>query len=131
MISLTKVSTRLSPPLKLWAKRVKLALCLRKKMSNWEKSKKIVEIRGESSRFIDAYIGKFGDIGLFVQDLGKSTEGITGKSEYEYATYVSETHKDEVIIALLEALYKGNESAAEDFKKLMEENNIPCTRFVI
>lgn len=100
-------------------------------MSNWKKSKKIAEIKGDSSRFIDAYVGEFGDIGLFVQDLGGSTKNITGSSEYEYATYVNESYKDDVIIVLLEQLYKGKESAAEDFKKLMEKNNIPCTRYVI
>ena len=100
-------------------------------MSNWKKSKNIVKVKGDSSRFVDAYIGEFGDIGLYVQDLGKHTKSVTGSSEYEYATYVNESFKDEVIITLLEKLYKDNESAAEDFKELMENNEIPCTRFVI
>lgn len=100
-------------------------------MSNWKKSKNITEIKGESSRFVDAYIGEFGDVGLYVQDLGNTASEITGKSEYEYATYVNESYKDDVIITLLEALYKNKEGAAEEFKELMEENNIPCTRFVI
>lgn len=100
-------------------------------MSNWKKSKKIVAIEGESSRFVDAYIGEFGDIGLYVQDLGKRTKEATGSSEYEYATYVNESFKDDVIIALLEKLYKDDESAAEAFKGLMESNEIPCTRFII
>ena len=100
-------------------------------MSHWKKSKTITETIGESSRCIEAYIGEFGDIGLFVQDLGDATKDITGSSEYEYTTYVNESHKDDVIIALLEQLYKGSESAAEDFKRLMENNNIPCKRFVL
>ncbi len=45
-------------------------------MSNWKKSKSIVKTQGESSRFIDAYIGEFGDVGLYVQDLGKRTKEI-------------------------------------------------------
>jgi len=97
-------------------------------MSNWKKSKKITESVNSNSRYIDAYIGEYGDVGLYVQDFNNESD-LPG--EYEYATYVNEKYKDDVIIALLECLYKGNESAAEEFKKLMELNGIPCTRYVI
>ena len=99
-------------------------------MSDWiKKSKKIVETEGPPSRYAEAFIGKKKEVGFYVQDFGATA--FTGDSEYEYVTYVKKKHKDDVILALLEKLYKGSESCAEDFRKLMEENGIPCKLFVL
>ena len=95
-------------------------------MSDFKKSRKITEIEGESSRFIDAFIHKSGDVGFYVQDFNQVAKAMTGDSEYEFVTYVTKKHKDDVILALLEKLYTGSESASSDFQELMEANNIPC-----
>ena len=100
-------------------------------MSDFKKSRKITEIEGESSRFIDAFIHKSGDVGFYVQDFNQVAKAMTGDSEYEFVTYVTQKHKDDVILALLEKLYKGSESAAMDFHELMDANNIPCKRHVL
>ncbi len=89
------------------------------------------EKKDKSSRFIDAYIGEYGEIGFLVQDLGWTPSGFPKPEEYEYATYVDAALKDQVVLALLKELFEGKPAAAEDFKTLMEKNGIPCQRFVI
>ena len=58
-------------------------------MSDWKKSRKITEVEGESSRYIDTYIDKSGEVRLFVQDFNQAAKTWTGDSEYEYATHAN------------------------------------------
>jgi hypothetical protein len=51
--------------------------------------------------------------------------------EYEYYTWVKKKHRDKLIIALMEKLCGGKDSCPEEFQSLMEQNGIPCERYVI
>ena len=80
-----------------------------------------------ADRQVVAYVGKDGDMGMHVHDL----KGPPGRDEYEYYTWVKKKHRDKLIISLMEKLYGGNDSCPEEFQSLIEQNGIPCERYVI
>jgi hypothetical protein len=96
-------------------------------MSDWKVSKTIVGEEEMADRQVVAYVGKDGDMGMHVHDLS----GPPGMDEYEYYTWVKKKHRDKLIIALMEKLCGGKDSCPEEFQSLMEQNGIPCERYVI
>ena len=121
------------------------------------KKVKLFEEEGETSRYIYAEINDEGDIIINGQDVGKEPLEFWGDSDYEFSTYVSAKHKDDVsyaltdklkdenpeafaeikewksqddiIIAAIEILYSGNRHAVDDFKDYMQSMGINAEFF--
>ena len=96
-------------------------------MSDWKTSRTIVGEEELANRQVVAYVGKDGDMGMHTHEL----KGPPGRDDYEYYTWVEKKHTDKLIIALMEKLYGGKDSCPEEFRSLMEENGIPCERYVV
>ncbi len=90
---------------------------------------KLVEIKGPTSRYIDAEITDKGDLLLSGQDLGEAPRAIWDEDEYEYWLTVKAVDKDRVLLALLEKLYAGNGSVISELKRYLESKDIPCEFF--
>src|SRR5262245_24409947 len=99
----------------------------RKKQASLSPSLRLYEQRGETSIFIDATITKSGDLKVSGQDVGKAPQTFWGDDDYEYWVQVPQAQKDQVLLTLLEQLYKGNPHAVEEFRTLLETKGIPCT----
>ena len=85
----------------------------------------LVEERGKTSIFIDAYIDDDDDLVISGQDLGEFPEKYWGDSDYEYWLTISSKDKDRVLLALLESQYKGDLKVISNFRAKLEENDIP------
>lgn len=87
-------------------------------MNDWKESKTIVD---SAKRRVVAYVGKDGEVGMHVHDLGSG-------GEYEFYTWVKAAKKDKLVIALMEDLYGERQSCASGFEDLMKKNGIACAR---
>jgi hypothetical protein len=83
--------------------------------------------QGETSIYIDAEITESGDLLLSGQDVGKAPEEFWGDADYEYWVLVAAEHKDRVLLALLEKVYGGNQSAVSDFRAFLKEKGLPSS----
>ncbi len=89
----------------------------------------LVKVEGPTSRYIDVEISDQGDLLLSGQDIGEAPRKFFDEDEYEYWLKVRAADKDRVLIALLEKLYAGNQSAISKLKKYLESKGIPCELF--
>src|SRR5208282_2064920 len=89
----------------------------------------LVEQPGETSIRISAEILEDGDLQLSGQDIGKAPREIFGDSDYEYWLRVPSAQKDALLLALLEALHKGDPSVVSKMKALLAARKIPCEFF--
>jgi hypothetical protein len=87
----------------------------------------LYEYQGETSVNIDAEITDSGDLLLSGQDVGKAPEEFWGDADYEYWVLVPAEHKDRVLMALMEKVYGGNQSAISDFRAFLGEKGIPSS----
>jgi hypothetical protein len=86
----------------------------------------LVERPGETSIHISAEIREDGDLQLSGQDIGKVPLEVFGDSDYEYWLRVPAAQKDLLLLALIEALYKGDVGAVSKLRALLEARKIPC-----
>ncbi len=84
----------------------------------------MVEERGETSVFIDAYIDDDGNFVISGQDIGKVPKEFWGDSDYEYWLSVSPKEKDKLLLTLLESLYKGDFRVISKIRSLLDEKEI-------
>lgn len=86
----------------------------------------LFEERGETSRFVHAEITDKGDLVLSAEDVGKAPLEHWGDEDYEFWTYVRKEHKDQVLMALIEAQYGGHFHAVDEFRDFLRARGIPC-----
>lgn len=86
----------------------------------------MVHVKGPTSLHIEAEITDRGDLLLSGQDLGDAPREFFGDSEYEYWLRIGASHKDQVLLALLEKLYSGNPSLMVQFREYLESKGIPA-----
>lgn len=79
-----------------------------------------------TSVYIDAEITAEGDLVLAGQDIGQAPSKIFGDSDHEYWLKIPASRKDDVLLALLETLYKDDLKAISNLQKLLEARSIPC-----
>lgn len=92
------------------------------------KTQQMVELyeeRDETSRFTHAEIDEKGKLTVYTQDIGKMAEEVWGDTDYEFWVTVSAKHKDQLLLALIEKLYKGHFSAVDEFRDFLESKGIP------
>ena len=85
----------------------------------------LVEERGDTSIFIDAKIDDDGNLVISGQDIGDAPKEFWGDSDYEYWVVVPPDQKDQVLLALLETLYKDDTQVVSKFRSLLSEKGIP------
>ena len=114
------------------------------------KSVKLLEERGETSRFIDAEIVENGDLVISAQDVGKAPLEWWGDSDYEFWVTVASEDKHRLLQALIEhrrstgvdiivksddeditllnmlkETYGGHFHAVDEFRDFLESKDIP------
>ncbi|HSY53596.1 MAG TPA: hypothetical protein VK785_04070 [Opitutaceae bacterium] len=89
----------------------------------------LVEQPGKTSIRISAEICKNGDLQLSGQDIGKIPLEIFGDHDHEYWLTVPAAQKDLLLLALLEALYKGDACAISKLREMLVAKKIPCEFF--
>jgi hypothetical protein len=52
-----------------------------------------------------------------------------GDSEYEYFLSIKAPHKDRLLLALIEKVYKGNSQVITEIQELLASKSIPCELF--
>lgn len=80
---------------------------------------------GNPSISIDARITKGGALEVSGQDGGKAAEAFWGDDDYDYGVMIAPEHKDRLLLALLENLYKGNPHTVAELKTLLTKKKIP------
>jgi hypothetical protein len=86
----------------------------------------LVELPGETSIRISAEILENGDLQLSGQDIGKAPLEIFGDSDYEYWLRVPAAQKDQLLLALIELLYKGDAAAISKMREELVARKVPC-----
>jgi hypothetical protein len=114
------------------------------------KSVKLLEERGETSRFIDAEIQENGDLVVSAQDVGKAPLEWWGDSDYEFWVTVAREDKhrllqallehkqskgveltvelgdeDTALLTLLQEVYGGHFHAVDEFRDFLKSGDIP------
>ena len=116
-----------------------------------EKSVRLFEERGETSRFVDAEVNEHGDLVFSGQDVGKGPLEWWGDSDYEFWVIVASHNKglvlkglvdcfgqaqlpqltndpfdeDLVLLAQLERVYRDHFHAVDEFIEFLESRDIP------
>jgi hypothetical protein len=86
----------------------------------------LYEAHGDISCFIEAKITEKGDLLIQGQDLGQfPSEGQWNIEEYESWVAVPAKHKDQLLLILLEGLYKGNPAAVQEFRGFLKARGVP------
>ena len=85
----------------------------------------LVNKRGTTSIYIDVRIEDNGDLRFSGQDIGDAPDEMFGDIDYEYWLTVPAAEKDQLLLALIEKIYKGNASVVSEMKEFLDERNIP------
>jgi hypothetical protein len=85
----------------------------------------LYESHGEISCSIQAEVSGNGDLLMRGQDVGQFPTESRNIEEYEFWVTVPAKAKDQLLLTLLEKLYKGNSAAVEQFCEFLRENDIP------
>jgi hypothetical protein len=89
----------------------------------------LVSVEGETSTHISMEITEKGDLLFAGQDLGKLPQELFRDSDYEYWLRVKANDKDDVLLALIEHLYKGNMSVIVEFQAFLDKHGIKSEFF--
>lgn len=90
-----------------------------------EKTVRLYEDHGETSRLIDAEIRSSGDLVVSGYDVGKSPCRWFGHSDYEFAVTVEACQKDRLLLALIEQCFGRKFSAVDEFREFARSREIP------
>lgn len=90
---------------------------------------RLVRVEGPTSIYIDAEITDEGDLLFSGQDIGEASSEMFGDSDYEYWLRISASHKDQVLLALIEKLYSGITKLISELGDYLKFKGIPCEFF--
>jgi hypothetical protein len=79
----------------------------------------------DTASYADARITERGDLEVSAADVGQRPREFWGFNDYEWEVRVSPARKDEVLLALLEAVYGGNSRAVDAFAEFLDARGIP------
>jgi hypothetical protein len=85
----------------------------------------LYESHGEISCSIQAEINGDGDLLMRGQDVGQFPTESHNIEEYEFRVTVPAKAKDQLLLILLQRLYKGNSAAVEQFCDFLKAHDIP------
>jgi hypothetical protein len=85
----------------------------------------LVRVQGPTNIHIEATINDKGDLVLSGQDIGEAPREFRGDSDLEYFLTVRREHKDALLLALLEQLYRDDARAVSGLRDLLAAKGIP------
>jgi hypothetical protein len=88
-------------------------------------SVELVRVQGPTSIHIEAAIDEKGDLVLSGQDVGQAPREVFGNSDLEYFLTVRREHKDALLLALLEQLYRDDGRAVSRLRDVLAAKGIP------
>ena len=86
---------------------------------------KLLAERGATSRFADAAVERDGTLVVSGQDVGRTPREQWGDGGYEFAVFVPGEHKDRLLLALIEHVFGGHFSAADESGAFRGSHEIP------
>lgn len=86
---------------------------------------RLVDVTGSTRIRIDVEIPRERDVLFSGQDVGEGPQKFWGDEDYEYWLEISAADKDRVLLALIEKLYSGNQSAISEIKEYLNSKGIP------
>ncbi|WP_242359878.1 MULTISPECIES: hypothetical protein [Anaeromyxobacter] len=89
------------------------------------KKLELVRVQGPTAINVDAAIDDKGDLVLSGQDIGRAPREVFGRGDLEYFLKVRHEHKDALLLALLERLYRDDACAVSRLRELLEAKGIP------
>ncbi|WP_242352099.1 MULTISPECIES: hypothetical protein [unclassified Anaeromyxobacter] len=89
------------------------------------KKLELVRVQGPTAIHVDAAIDDKGDLVLSGQDVGQGPKELLGSSDLEYFLTVRREHKDALVLALLEQLYRDDGCAVSRLRDLLAGKGIP------
>lgn len=92
-----------------------------------QKTVRLYEDRGETSRFIDAEIKDDGNLVVSGYDVGKSPQRWFGHDDYEFWVILEAGQKDRLLLALIEKCFGQRPSAVDEFREFVRSEEIPVT----
>ena len=93
-------------------------------LESWKKLE-LVRVQGPTAIHVDAAIDQEGDLVLSGQDIGQAPREVFGSSDFEYFLRVRREHKDALLLALLEQVYRDDGRAVSRLRELLAAKGIP------
>lgn len=84
----------------------------------------LVNIKGSTSIHIDVQITEEGKLLFSGQDLGEVPRQVYGDSDYEYWLTLSPVEKDQLLLALIQDQYSGDDLVISKLRKYLESKGI-------
>ncbi len=85
----------------------------------------LVHLDGPTAIHVDAAIDENGDLVLSGQDIGRGPREVSGSSDLEYFLTIRREHKDALLLALLEQLYRDDGCAVSRLRDVLAAKGIP------
>jgi hypothetical protein len=85
----------------------------------------LVRLQGPTAIHVDVAINEKGDLVLSGQDLGQAPREVFGGGDFEYFLTVRCEHKDALLLALLEQVYRDDGRAVSRLRELLAAKGIP------
>lgn len=89
----------------------------------------LVDQQGPTSIHIEAEVKPSGDFVVAGHDVGEAPTQVFGSPDHEYFLTVRAEHRDEVLIALFETVYKGDPKLVSRFEELLQIRQIPFDHY--
>jgi hypothetical protein len=86
---------------------------------------RLVDEAGSTKVQIDVEITDEGDLLFSGYDIGQAPQEIFGDSDYEYWLRIKAADKDQLLLALIEKIYSGNNRVISEFQEYLKANKIP------
>jgi hypothetical protein len=85
----------------------------------------LVRMQGPTRIHVEAKLNEKGDLVLSGQDIGQGPKELLGSSDLEYFLTVRREHKDALLLALLEQVYRDDACAVSRLGDLLAAKGIP------
>ena len=85
----------------------------------------LLHLEGPTAIHVDAAINEKGDLVLSGQDIGQAPREVFGNGDLEYFLTVRREHKDALLLALLEQLYRDDGCAVSRLRDVLAAKGIP------
>lgn len=93
------------------------------------KKSELVRVQGPTTIHVDVAVNEKGDLVLSGQDIGQAPREVFGASDHEYFLTVRREHKDALLLALLDKLYRDDPRVVSRLRELLGAKGIPAEFF--
>jgi len=88
------------------------------------RSVRLLEVRGPTSRFVDAEVREDGSLVVCGQDVGDLPRRMFDDGDYEFWVTVPARAKDDLLLALIESRWAGRDRAVDEFRDFCRERGV-------